>query len=154
MQVCHVSERAISWQVHVSLVLMAFGPLISFTSWEGTNRNKPSLGTPWLISAEMSQGWRSVGCRQRELARRASATRTWIWFLVRIGNMRSILNRHWACRVLYALLRAELSVPKNRNRQIWLHFQIAKCTSQVLLQGSHKNRQNHWKNICFFLRVL
>ena len=39
VQVCLVTERAISWQMHLSLVLKAFGPLISLMSWERTNRN-------------------------------------------------------------------------------------------------------------------
>ena len=39
VQVCLVTERAISWQMHLSLVLKAFGSLISFMSWEWTNRN-------------------------------------------------------------------------------------------------------------------
>ena len=39
VQVCLVTERAISWQMHLSLVLKAFGPLISHMSWEWTNRN-------------------------------------------------------------------------------------------------------------------
>ena len=43
VQVCLVTERAISWQVHLSLVLKAFGPLISLMSWEWTNRNAANL---------------------------------------------------------------------------------------------------------------
>ena len=39
VQVCLVTERAISWQMHLSLVLKAFGSLISLMSWEWTNRN-------------------------------------------------------------------------------------------------------------------
>ena len=39
VQVCLVAERAVSWQVHLSLVLKAFGPLIALMSWEWTNRN-------------------------------------------------------------------------------------------------------------------
>ena len=39
VQVCLVTERAISWQVHLSLVLKAFGSLTSLMSWEWANRN-------------------------------------------------------------------------------------------------------------------
>ena len=39
VQVCLVTERAISWQTHLSLVLKAFGSLMSLVSWEWTNRN-------------------------------------------------------------------------------------------------------------------
>ena len=43
LQVCLGTERTISWQVHLSLVLKAFGPLSSLMSREWTNRNAANL---------------------------------------------------------------------------------------------------------------
>ena len=59
VQACLVTERALSWQMHLSLVLKAFGSLISFMSWEWTNRNAANrhLELPAFLNGQFSRGF-------------------------------------------------------------------------------------------------
>ena len=63
-------ERAISWQMHLSLDLKAFRPLISLMSWEWTNRDAANrhLELPGLFCSKQTRGnprdacWETSAC--------------------------------------------------------------------------------------------